>query len=58
MGAVRMIILGTNVLSELVEPDPNQHVVDWLNAPSHDEVSMGARVIRALSPYTGRAARA
>jgi len=34
-----MIILGTDMLSELIKPAPSQHVIDWLNALPRHEVA-------------------
>lgn len=37
-----MIVLDTNVLSELMRPQPNANVVAWLNRHADDEILMTA----------------
>lgn len=37
-----MIVLDTNVVSELMRPRPDQHVVDWIDARPADQLAVTA----------------
>lgn len=43
-----MILLDTNVISELVRPEPSQEVLDWLDALDADRVATSAITVAEL----------
>ena len=45
---IRMIILDTDVLSELTEPEPDSRVIDWLDSVPAREISTASVVAAEL----------
>jgi predicted nucleic acid-binding protein len=43
-----MILLDTNVVSEIIRPHPDRHVVDWLNRQSAEALHISAPVIAEI----------
>ena len=43
-----MILLDTNVLSELMRPSPNESVVQWVDALSDDDVWISAVTVAEI----------
>jgi predicted nucleic acid-binding protein len=43
-----MILLDTNVLSELMRPSPNDSVVQWLDSLPEDDIWIGAVTVAEI----------
>jgi predicted nucleic acid-binding protein len=43
-----MIVLDTNVLSELMRPLPNQHVISWMDQQPSDQVAITAITVAEI----------